>query len=307
MVLLGLPGRWLVWKFVFGFELFIVFFLNAFGDVLIGAHVGHIDFFGIFLVDEDFSLEKFEAFLFIDGGVDVEGLEEEIEELVFVDELVVVVGDLPVDEERPEKVDEDHIDDGILVDGLVDGQKLARFPNVHELQQEPFKLQVIENLFVVFLQENEVEVGVHQVRVQFLPVEGRIGFVDLVAEDEELEVEGPDIGIGVIQEHLQFPGGVVEELLEEIWVGLCLREHVLAGAVLELAQRSTVLEHFIHLYKINKIQLVHGLLKLINSTRLSPSSSSSRAFWSSGSQFRPMSPAHLKMTSPVQLHSQTAH
>ena len=65
--------------------------------------------------------------------------------------MIVVVGDLPVDEECPEEVDEDDIDNGIFVDGIINGHKLARFPNVHELEKEPLKLQIIKNLFVVFL------------------------------------------------------------------------------------------------------------------------------------------------------------
>ena len=88
--------------------------------------------------------------------------------------------------------------------------------------------------------QNKIKIRVHQVRVQFLSVEGGIRFINFVAQDQKLEIEGPDIGIWVIQEHLQLPRGMVEELVEEVRIVFGFHEHMLVGGVRELPERSTI-------------------------------------------------------------------
>lgn len=110
-------------------------------------------------------------------------MEQELEGLLLVDVLVIVVGDLGVDQYRPEEIHEHNIRDRVPIQGLLDACELTRLQHFKELKEEPFELQVVEDGFVIGFEENESEVGVEEEFVQLPHVEVSVVVLNFEAQD----------------------------------------------------------------------------------------------------------------------------
>ena len=206
----------------------------------------------VLFINKNLCLEKFQAFLFVYGCINAEGLQQEFKGFFLVQVLVIVVGDLSVDEYCPEEIDKDGINDGILVECLLNANKLARLKYFEELKEESLELKIVEDGFLVGLEENKSKIGVQQELLQFSDVEFDIVVFDFVAEDEILEVEGSDVGMWIIDEDLQSSGWVVEVLVEERRISGGVGKDAGTGVVFELANRFAEGEDVLDHIGINK-------------------------------------------------------
>ena len=149
------------WRYFFFFNLFGLFMIFDVvgGDLVIifvVVHVGHEDFFGIFLVDEDIGFNKFDA-LIVDADLHAEIVAEEIEEILPFDVGIEGISFSCEYEDGSEEVDEDGIHDGVSAEALLDGG-VALAEESEELGDEVFELQITEDLWIIVFVENKFEI-----------------------------------------------------------------------------------------------------------------------------------------------------
>ena len=109
---------------------------------------------------------------------------------------------MSIDEYSPEKIDKNSISDWESVECLFNANKLARLEYFEELEEESLELEIIKNGLFVGFEKNKGEIGVQQELLQFSYVEFNIVVLDFKAQNQILEVESSDVGMGVIEEDL---------------------------------------------------------------------------------------------------------
>ena len=110
-------------------------------------------------------------------------MEQELKGLLLVDVLVIVVGDLGVDQYCSEEIHEHNIRDRVPVQGLLDACELARLQHFEELKEESFELQVVEDGFVIGFEENESEIGIKEELLQLPHVEVSVVVLHFETQD----------------------------------------------------------------------------------------------------------------------------
>ena len=115
-------------------------------------------------------------------------------------------------------------------------------------------MAIVKDILIVFFQEKEDEIGIKNKFIQLADVELEVRVINLEAKDKILEVEGTDVGVGIIAKHFDSSGWVHKVAIEERWVGFSIDEYCLGGVIFELSDGPSISEQPLHLYYLTFIK-----------------------------------------------------